>query len=48
VELKDWIERLLEYTQLTEDDIKKVCEADKRRSELFETLGIFSKIGGYF
>lgn len=28
----DWINRLLEYTELDREDIKTVCEADKRRN----------------
>ena len=32
-QLKDWIERLLQYTELSEADIKAVCEQDKHRGE---------------
>ena len=32
-ELKNWVERLLEYTELSKDDIKAVCEKDKRMAD---------------
>lgn len=37
-ELKRWIERLLEYTELTKEDIKAACEKDKRMAEAAEWL----------
>lgn len=37
-ELKNWVERLLEYTELTKDDIRKACEKDKRMAEAAEWL----------
>lgn len=48
-ELKEWIERLLEYTELSKEDIKAACEKDKRMGEaakwLFQFGGMFK---GYF
>lgn len=44
-ELKEWIERLLEYTELSKDDIKAVCEKDKRMGEAMNWL---SRFGGMF
>lgn len=39
--LQDWVERLLDYTDLSQEDIKKVCEQDKRRGEeLISFMGI--------
>lgn len=32
-ELKKWVERLLEYTELSKDDIKAVCEKDKKMAD---------------
>ncbi len=29
----DWINRLLEYTELEKEDIKAACETDKRRKQ---------------
>ena len=31
IKTREWIERLLQYTELSENDIKKVCEADKKK-----------------
>ena len=41
--LRDWVERLLEYTELTKEDIAKACEKDKRMAETAEWLQRFSK-----
>lgn len=47
-QLKDWIERLLQYTELSEADIKKVCEQDKRRGEAMTNfMGLFDTMGKY-
>ena len=35
----DWINRLLEYTELDREDIKAVCEADKRHNDALDALG---------
>ena len=40
-QLKDWVERLLENTELSKEDIKAVCEKDKR---LGESLKLFEKL----
>lgn len=44
-QLRDWIERLLEYTELTKEDIKKACEKDK---QLADSLGLFNRLSGSF
>lgn len=36
--LNDWIERLLEYTELSKNDIKTVCENDKTKNKFISTL----------
>lgn len=33
-QLRDWVDRLLEYTELSEEDIKKACEKDKQIASL--------------
>lgn len=43
-ELKRWIERLLEYTELTKEDIKAACEKDKKMAEAAEWLTKFSQL----
>lgn len=46
-ELTNWIERLLEYTELTKEDIKAACEKDKRMAATMKWLtdwsGAFQK-----
>lgn len=42
-ELKDWVERLLQYTELSKEDIKEACEKDKRMGEALSWL---SRFGG--
>lgn len=44
-QLKTWIERLLEYTELDADDIKKACKKDKRMTD---TLGFLNMFSGVF
>ena len=40
-ELKDWVERLLQYTELSKEDIKAACEKDKRMGEALSWLSTF-------
>ena len=44
--MKDWIERLLQYTELSKEDVKKACEKDKAIAGLLDLFGIV-KNGGY-
>lgn len=47
--LKDWVERLLSYTELSKEDIRKVCEQDKKRGEALATFSSMAKmLSGYF
>lgn len=41
--LKEWVERLLTYTELSKEDIKAVCEQDKRRQEALVSLAGMTK-----
>lgn len=43
--LNDWVERLLEYTELSKEDIKKICEKDKK---VVESLMCLSSLSKYF
>ena len=48
-QLKSWIERLLEYTELSIEDIKEACEKDKRMGESMKLLNsLFNLTGRYF
>lgn len=47
-ELKQWIERLLEYTELSKEDIKAACEKDKRLAEAAKWLSTFGGLGKLF
>jgi hypothetical protein len=40
-ELTDHVNRLLEYTGLSKDDIKKACERDKSLADMGKMLGMF-------
>jgi len=42
--LKDWVERLLTYTELSKEDIKAACEQDKKRDEALIGLVNFGKM----
>lgn len=39
--LKDWVDRLLSYTELSLEDIKTVCEQDKQRGA---AIGMFLQL----
>jgi predicted HicB family RNase H-like nuclease len=39
---KDWVERLLEYTELNEKDIKAACERDQAIASM---MGLFKLAG---
>lgn len=45
--LKDWVERLPSYTELSKEDIKKVCEQDKKRGEAMTAFISMTQILGY-
>ena len=47
-ELLDWIERLLEYTELSKEDIKAACERDKHLGNFMGLLAAFSGKNGKF
>ena len=51
-QLKEWIERLLEYTEISKEDLKKIIESEKENSEVREkmsaTLGILGMFGRNF
>ena len=42
---KEWIGRLLQYTELSLDDIKKACEKDKEIASLVKSINLFQGIG---
>lgn len=53
IQLKDWIERLLEYTELSEDEMRAIVDKDKKSAEMTERISdmfsVFSRFGGdYF
>lgn len=47
-QLKAWIERLLEYTELSMEDIKQACEKDKRMGETMQMMKTLFKLGGIY
>ena len=53
-ELQDWINRLLEYTELSEDDMKRIIHKEKDSAEIMRRMNSFFGIadmigmrGGY-
>lgn len=50
--LNEWIERLLEYTEISKEDLKKLIESEKEKAEVRDristTLGILGMFGGNF
>mgnify|MGYP003479046919 CR=1 FL=1 len=52
-ELQEWINRLLEYTEMSEEDMRRLIQKEKIMSEasehIGELFGIFGRFGGgYF
>lgn len=45
-QFKDWIERLLEYTELDKKDIKAACDKDKEAAETFKSFNTLMKFSG--
>ena len=42
-QLKDWVEILLDYTKLSEEDVKEACKKDKSIAQIPELLNMISK-----
>lgn len=47
-ELQEWIERLLEYTEMSNEDFKMLLDAEKVKKETNELISEFFGIGGRF
>lgn len=47
-ELKNWVDRLLEYTELSKADIKQACEKDKKLAEASEWILRFGSLSNIF
>lgn len=45
---KEWIERLLEYTELSENDMKQLIEKDKKTAEIVDNFASLQRIFGRF
>lgn len=39
-QMKEWVDRLLQYTELDKKDIKEACEKDKEIANAMKMLGI--------
>ena len=44
--LQDWINRLLEYTEMSEDDMKKIIQKDKDSAEIMEHMNTLFRATG--
>lgn len=45
---KEWIDRLLEYTELSEDDMKQLIEKDKKTAEIIDNFRGLQHVFGRF
>lgn len=45
---KEWIERLLKYTELSEEDMKKLLEKEKATAEIIENFARIQRLFGRF
>lgn len=45
---KEWIERLLEYMELSEEDMKQLIEKDKKTAEIIDNFASMQRIFGRF
>jgi len=45
---KEWIDRLLEYTELSEDDMKQLIEKDKKINEIIDNFRSLQHVFGRF
>ena len=48
LEKEDWIERLLTYTELSEEDMKHILQSEKDKMKVMETFTSFMEIGRMF
>ena len=44
VEKNDWIRRLLEYMDLSEDDLKKFIDNEKIKADIYDGVGVMSRV----
>lgn len=42
-QLSNWVERLLEYSELSHEDIKSACEKDKKLAAAADMVSCFAK-----
>lgn len=47
-QLKEWVERLLEYTELSKEDIERACKKDIQTKESLEKLSALFKFSGLY
>lgn len=43
-ELRDWVQRLLDYTELSEEDMKRIINKEKKSAEVIEQMSNVSKV----
>lgn len=47
-QLKEWVERLLQYTELSKKEIKQICEQDKAKGQAFvDFMGLTKLLSRY-
>lgn len=45
-QLEDWVNRLLEYTELSEDDMKNIVNKEKATAKIINDFGSIAKMFG--
>lgn len=46
--LRDWVRRLLEYAELSEEDMKKLIDKDMKSAEIIDRMSSMSKMFSLF
>lgn len=48
LQLKDWVDRLLEYTELSEEEMKDIIDTDKKSAEIIDKVSTLYNFFGAF
>lgn len=47
-QLKEWVERLLQYTELSKEEIKQICEQDKAKGQaMIDFMGLAKMVSKF-
>jgi predicted RNase H-like nuclease (RuvC/YqgF family) len=48
IRLNEWIDRLLEYTELSKEDLRKTIESKQKVADALSLFSVMSKITGQY